>query len=187
MQNALPAAKEMESEELEDAATVVKLLKAAGFSAAAISALGHPAAALRLAGFELGELRALGLDTSGLRLAGYSAKAMQAAGYTVLELKKAGYSARQLKDMGLSAYELKLLSFKATVKRSNEQTNALADELRRNDLHAALPSFKAEQMREADFPAHELLAVGYSSEDLPLGSQILEYRLHHFAPDLKHS
>ena len=33
--------------------------------------------------------------------------------------------------MGLSAYELKLLSFKATVKRSNEQTNALAYRLTR--------------------------------------------------------
>eukprot|EP00439_Symbiodinium_sp_Y106_P045908 s1992_g5.t2 len=133
------ASKETAGTDLEDATSIVKLLKAAGFSAATILELGHSAAALRLAGYDVSELRALGLDTKGLRQAGYSAKALQASGCTAPELKDAGYSPAELKDLGFTAYELRLLSF------------------------------KAEQMRKSQFPAHQLLTGGYSSAELKEG------------------
>ncbi|CAE7174007.1 Scn2a [Symbiodinium necroappetens] len=131
--------KETAGADLEDATAIVKLLKAAGFSAAAILELGHSAAALRLAGYDVSELRALGLDTKGLREAGYSAKALQASGCTAPELKDAGYSPAELKDLGFTAYELRLLSF------------------------------QAEQMRKSQFSAHQLLTGGYSSAQLKEG------------------
>ncbi|CAE7946587.1 SCN11A [Symbiodinium sp. KB8] len=131
--------KETAGADLEDATAIVKLLKAAGFSAAAILEFGHSAAALRLAGYDVSELRALGLDTKGLREAGYSAKALQASGCTAPELKDAGYSPAELKDLGFTAYELRLLSF------------------------------QAEQMRKSQFSAHQLLTGGYSSAQLKEG------------------
>eukprot|EP00927_Polykrikos_kofoidii_P028654 TRINITY_DN24964_c0_g3_i1.p1 TRINITY_DN24964_c0_g3~~TRINITY_DN24964_c0_g3_i1.p1 ORF type:complete len:569 (+),score=86.83 TRINITY_DN24964_c0_g3_i1:221-1708(+) len=155
---------------------VVRLLKMAGFNAAALRESGYKASDLKAEGFALSELtvggyaamelKSAGFQASEFLLAGYKARELKSAGFDVSELKAAGYVARELKFAGYEASELLLVGF---TPRELIPAGFAASKLKAAGYDARevyLAGLEAAELKAASYWGRELKSAGFVASEL---------------------
>jgi WD40 repeat protein/serine/threonine protein kinase len=161
------------AQQLMDAGCDVNRIKALGFTASHVKALGKT----------VGEMRAAGWSASDMKDAGFDAGYLLAEGYSVSELKKVNFTALQMKDAGCSVQQLKhftLVELKAAfnIPELRSAGYSLTDMKGAGFLPLSLKAagcgtkelkdagFSALDLRKAGFDLAALDQVGFTSEQL---------------------